>query len=288
MHMAPGDPVVTMLGTDFSPETEQALRRRLGLDQPLAVQYVTWVSKAVFGELGTSIKTSEPVGKMIGERFVATATLAGFALLAALVVAIPIGVVSAANRNTRLDYAAMGAAILGLSVPNFVLAILLILLFGVHLRVLPISGYGDIWARPFEAWPLYVMPVIALGIARAAVLARMVRASMLDVLHKDYVRTAHAKGLVRQAVLMRHALRNSLIPVITVAAVNFGYLLGGSVVIEQIFGFPGIGTLLISAVLFRDFPVIQGVTLVVAALFLLVSFVADVLYSLIDPRIRYA
>jgi peptide/nickel transport system permease protein len=288
MHLAPGDPVVNMLGEGYTPQMEQALRQRLGLDQPLPIQYVTWVSHSVVGDLGTSIRTNQPVSQMIAERFSATFSLALLALILALLLAIPIGVVSAANRNSPVDYLAMAGAVLGLSVPNFVLAIVLILVLSVNVQLVPTSGYANLWEEPGKAWPLYIMPVVALALARAAVLARMMRASMLDVLHQDYIRTARAKGLRQQAVLVGHALRSSLIPVITVAAINFGHLLGGSVVIEQIFGFPGIGTMLVSAVLFRDFPVILGSTLTVAVLFLAASLLADILYSVVDPRIRYA
>lgn len=288
MHLAPGDPLVNMLGEGYTPQMEQALRQRLGLDQPLPVQYVTWIGRSLVGDLGTSIRTSQPVSQMIAERFTATFTLAVLALLLALLLAIPIGVLSAANRNSPVDYIAMAGAILGLSVPNFVLAIVLILVLAVNFQLVPTTGYANLWEQPGKALPLYVMPVIALGVARAAVLARMMRASLLDVLHQDYIRTARAKGLRQRAVLVRHALRSSLIPVITVAAINFGHLLGGSVVIEQIFGFPGIGTMLVSAVLFRDFPVILGSTLTVAVLFLGASLIADILYSVVDPRIRYA
>jgi peptide/nickel transport system permease protein len=286
MHLAPGDPVALILGADAPPQASEALRVRLGLDRPLPLQFVVWIGHVLVGDLGTSIRTNEPVSKMIADRFAATSTLAGMALLVSLAVAVPVGVLSAARRNTLSDYLLLSGTILGLAIPNFVLALILILTVAVRLRLLPISGYADFWSDPLDAWRFYVLPVLALAAARAAVLARMIRSTMLDVLHKEYVRTARAKGLPPSAVLLGHALRNSLMPLVTVLAINFGYLLGGSVVIEQIFGIPGLGTLLITAVLARDFPVIQGVTLVIAGVFLFTSLLADVLYTFIDPRLR--
>jgi peptide/nickel transport system permease protein len=286
MHLAPGDPTETMLGPGYSPARATALREKLGLDQPLPIQYLTWLRNVATGDLGTSIRNKQAVSTMIQERLPATATLAVLALLFALAIALPIGVVSATRRNSWLDYVSMSFSIFGVSTPNFVLAILLILLLSVNLGLLPISGYENFWTDPGQASLLLIMPVIALGVSNTAVLARMMRASMLEVLNKDYVRVARAKGLKDGSLLLRHALKNALIPVITIAAIRIGDLLGGSVVIEQVFGIPGLGTLVISAVLARDFPVIQGVTLVIAGLFLLASLVADFMYALVDPRIR--
>jgi peptide/nickel transport system permease protein len=288
MHIGPGDPVASMLGSDYSAEAGDALRRQLGLDQPLAAQYGSWLAHALTGDLGMSIRSKQPVGQMVAERLPVTVSLAVLSLVVALAIAIPVGAVSAARRNSRVDYVSMAATMLGLSIPNFVLGVLLILVFAVHLRLLPISGYVEWWSRPLEAWPYYVMPVVTLGAARAAVLARQVRSGMLEVLRRDYVRTAYAKGLPRQTVLLGHALRNALVPVITLSAISFGYLLGGSIVVEQIFGLPGLGSLLVSAVLARDFPVIQSVTLLMAIFFVLASLIADALYAIADPRLRRA
>lgn len=287
IHLVPGDPIVVMLGPMATPELERALRAYYGLDQPLHQQYLAWLGRVLQVDLGRSIRTSEPVATMILERFPATLTLAVLAMLLALVVSLPAGVVSGLRRNTWSDHLIRLLALVGFAVPNFVLAIVMILVFGVWLRWLPIAGSSSLLADPLRAMPLYVMPTLALAAYYTAILTRFWRSSLLGVLACDYIRVAYAKGLSTTLVVRRHALKNAIIPIITVVAINFAYLLGGAVVVEQIFTIPGIGSLLIRAVVQRDFPVIQGVTLLVALFFIAANLVADLLYAWADPRIRY-
>lgn len=287
IHLAPGDPVAAMMGPLSTAELEKALRTYYELDRPLHEQYLSWLGHVVQGDLGKSIRTSEPVLRMILERFPATLTLATLAMALALTVSLPAGTISALRRNTWVDRLIMLLSLVGFSIPNFVLAIIMILVLGVWLRWLPISGTASILSDPARALPLYVMPTLALGAYYTAILARFWRSSLLDVMGRDYIRVAYAKGLWTSLVVRRHALKNSIIPIITVVAINFAYLLGGAVVIEQIFTIPGIGSMLIQAVVQRDFPVIQGITLVVALFFIVSNLVADVLYAWADPRIKY-
>lgn len=287
LHIAPGDPIDVMIGSaEITQETEQELIRFYGLDQPLFVQYFDWLRKVVVGNLGQSIHTREHVGTLIVDRFPVTMLLTLMAMGGAILLAIPIGILAAIKRNSIWDYLSMGGAVLGMSIPTFVLGVLLILFFGVLWRLFPISGIVDIYQDPGRAVVLMIMPSISLGLSRCAIFARLVRASILDVLLKDYIRVARAKGVSELMVLFRHALKNSLIPLLTVAAIQFAYLLGGAVVTENIFSIPGLGSLLIHAVSQRDFPVVQGITLVTALLFLASSFTADTLYGVLDPRVR--
>lgn len=287
LHIAPGDPIDVMIGSaEITPEVEQELVRFYGLDKPLHLQYIEWLRKVAVGDLGQSIHTREYVATLIAERFPVTMVLTLMAMGGAVLLAIPIGLVAALKRNTFLDYLTMGGAVLGMSIPTFVLGVLFILFFGVMWRLLPISGIVDIYREPGRAIMLMIMPAVSLGLSRCALFARLIRASMLEVLLKDYIRVARAKGLSEMAVVIRHALRNSLIPFITLAAIQFAYLLGGAVVTENIFSIPGLGSLLIHAVNQRDFPVVQGITLVTALIFLASSLVADILYGVLDPRVQ--
>ena len=288
IRVTPGDPVRIMMGNDSNPELERAIREELRLDQPIHVQYGEWLLGFLRGDFGKSIRTREPVVRLVAERLPVTLSLAIVAMVLAIAMALPVGIVAASNRNSPIDYGLMFLTTVAWSVPNFVVAILLIVVVAVNLRWLPISGTGNLFSDPLGSWRYFLMPTVALGLSRAAVMTRMLRSSMLDELQREYVRTAIAKGVGRGPMLRRHVLRNSLMPVVTVAAINFGYLLGGAVVIEQIFGLAGTGTLLVQAVFARDFPVIQAVTLMAALAFVGVNLLADVTYGVLDPRIRYA
>lgn len=287
MHVSEGDPIAIMLGSNTSPELEAALKARYHLDKPMYQQYILWLGRVLRGDLGNSIRTGEPVRKMILDRIPTTLTVTILAILVALAIAIPVGLISAYRHNTVVDYVSMILAMLGLSTPNFVLAIVLILFLSVVLNMLPTSGWRAPWEQPTTSWRFLIMPVIALGTARAALLARLLRSSVLDVLQKDYIKVARAKGLSERQVMLRHVVKNSMLPMITATAISFAYLLGGQIVIEQIFALPGVGNLLLTAVTQRDFPLIQGITLFIAGVFIISNLVADILYTFFDPRIAY-
>ena len=289
MHVAPGDPIELMLGQYATPPAVAALRERYQLDRPLPEQYLLWLGRAIRGDLGSSIRQSLPVTEMIAQRFPISLQLASAAMLFALLISIPTGILSAVRRNSWVDYLLTGISIGGLSIPNFALALLLIYAFSVKLGWFPITGIGTsggdgtLWGKlgPF------VLPAVALGAHQMAVLSRLLRSSMLDVLNQDYIRTANAKGLAFWSVIVGHAVRNALIPIVTVIAIQFGYLVGITITIEFIFAIPGMGSALLEAVIMRDFPVIQGFTLFMAVFFVLANLVADLLYTVIDPRITY-
>ena len=287
IHLTPGDPVAIMLREDADPAAAAALRKVLGLDRPLPIQYLTWVGRAARGELGRSIRTNQPVAEAILERLPVTLSLAGASTLLALAVALPAGILSAVRRNSVADVTGTLAALSGISMPNFWLATLLILLFSVKLGWLPPLGYvspaKDFWAGLRSL----ILPSITLGTAMTAVVMRMTRSSLLEVLQLDFVRTARAKGLGGTVVLLRHALRNALIPVVTVVGLQAGALLGGAIITETIFALPGVGRLLVDAIFQRDFPIVQGVVLLLAVNFLLVNLLVDIAYGYLDPRIRY-
>lgn len=289
MHVSPGDPIRIILGVFATEESVQALRHEYYLDKPLPEQYVRWIADAARGDLGRSIRTSENVSDMIKTRFPTSLALATGAMAFALLIAIPVGVISAFKHNSIFDYASMVVAMAGLSIPNFALALFLIFFFAANLGWFPITGVGQtrFLDDPIGTIRPYVLPAIALGTAQVAILARLLRSSMLDVLNQDFIRTAYAKGLTARSVLLRHALKNAMIPVITVVGINFAYLVGSTITIEYIFAIPGLGTALIQAVTNRDFPVIQGFTLFVAVFFILTNLLADIIYTYVDPRIRY-
>ncbi len=287
IHLTPGDPVAIMLREEADPVAAAALRKALGLDRPLPIQYLTWVSRAARGELGRSIRTNQPVAEAILERLPVTLNLAAAATLLALVVALPAGIVSAVRRNSAADIAGTLAALSGISLPNFWLAILLIFLFSVTLRWLPPLGYVSPVADLWGGLRSLALPAITLGTAMAAVVMRMTRSSLLEVLQLDFVRTARAKGVGEGGVILRHALGNALIPVVTVVGLQAGALLGGAIITETIFALPGVGRLLVDAIFQRDFPIVQGVVLLLALNFLVVNLLVDVAYAYLDPRIRY-
>lgn len=279
LHVAPGDPALTMAGEDAAQEDVEAIRAKLGLDKPLYVQYGIWLSQVLHGDLGRSIVTRRPVTTEIRIRVRPTAELATAAMVLATLFGMVIGVVSATRRYSLLDHTSMVVALLGVSTPIFWLGLMLIFLFSVRLRWFPTGG-----ADSFRS---LVLPAFTLSAASAAIIARMTRSSMLEVIGQDYVRTARAKGLIERTVLLRHALKNALIPVVTVIGLRFGYLLGGAVVTETVFTRPGLGRLLIDSIKFRDFPMVQGVIMVLAGSFVIVNLVVDLVYVYLDPRIRY-
>ncbi len=289
MHVSPGDPISIMLGAYSTPEAVQALKKEYFLDRSLPEQYVRWLGRMVQGDMGVSIRTNEPVMEIIATRLPISIGLATAATVVALLVAIPAGIAAAYWKKTAWDYGLMGFTMLGLSVPNFTLALLLILVFSMKLDWLPISGVGftsfadDFWAALLP----FLLPTVSLAVARIAELSRFVRASMLGVLNEDYIRTAYAKGLAPLGVVLTHGLKNAMIPVITVTAITFAYLVGTTITIEYIFAIPGVGSALVNAVVNRDFPVIQGLTLASALLFLLMNLLADYLYAVVDPRVVY-
>ncbi len=279
IRLVPGDPARLVLGLQASEEEVQRLRVQLGLDQPLPVQYVRFLGRLLQGDLGRSVVTGEPVAREIAARLPATVQLAVASTLVATAVGVAAGVVSATRQYSWLDYLVMTVALAGISLPVFWLGLMLMLLFSVHLRWLPAGGYGT---------PAHlVLPTVTLAAFSVAIIARMTRSSLLEVLHQDYVRTAWAKGLSSRAVVLRHALKNALIPVVTVIGLQFGGLLGGAILTETVFAWPGMGRLLVGAIVARDYPVVQGAVLVFAALFTLVNLAVDVLYAYVDPRIHY-
>jgi peptide/nickel transport system permease protein len=287
IHLTPGDPVRIMLREEADPATAATLRRQLGLDRPLPVQYLAWLGRAVQGELGRSIRTRQPVAEAIRQRLPVTLTVAGAALVVGLGIGLPAGILAATRPNSALDVLATLTAVSGVSVPSFWLALLLILLFSLTLGWLPPLGWVSPGHDPAGALRSLILPAITLGTAIAAVVMRMTRSSLLEVLGLDYVRTARAKGLGERRVLLTHALQNALIPVATVVGLQAGALLGGAVITETIFALPGVGRLLVDAIFQRDFPVVQGVVLLLAVNFLVVNLLVDLAYAWLDPRIRY-
>jgi len=289
LRLIPGDPVDVMMGADqVDAQTRQALRHELGLDLSLPHQYLRWVGRVVRGDLGRSVRNRESVVALIADKLPKTLLLTAASSLVALVVALPLGILAAVRRNTGADYAAMVFALLGVSVPNFFLGILLVLAFAVGLGWLPSQGYASVVVQPVQALQYLLLPALTLGLAMAGVVTRMVRSSVLEAIGQDYVRTARAKGLSERGVVWKHALKNALIPTVTVVGLQFGTLLGGAVVVEQVFSWPGIGWLVVHSIFARDYPVVQGVTLVVGVLFVVINTTVDVLYSVLDPRVRVA
>lgn len=281
LHLVPGDPAVVMLSESASGQDVEQLRHDLGLDQPLWVQYTLYIGHVVHGDLGRSIRLQQPVAQLIAGRLPNTLELAITSLTLATILGVAVGAISAVRRGRVSDHAVMAAALLGVSLPSFWLGLLLILFFGLRLGVLPIAGNQD-------GLSSLVLPAVTLAAVPTATIARLTRSGLLDVLGEDYIRTARAKGLKELAVIVNHALRNSMIPVITVVGVQFGVLLGGAVIVETVFAWPGVGRLLIDAVSARDFPLVQGIMLFISISFVLVNLLADVVYAYVDPRIRYA
>jgi peptide/nickel transport system permease protein len=287
VRLIPGDPIDVMYGTEGMDEARRAvLRHDLGLDQSIVVQYGRWLWRAVTGDLGTSYKAQMSVTDLIGQRLPATLILSFAALLVSLVIAIPLGIVAAVKRNTGWDFLALIFAIFGISLPNFWIGIVFVLLFAVSLRWLPSIGFVSPTQNLGDSIKHLILPAVTLGWSLAGTTTRLTRSSLLEEMGKDYVRTARGKGVKEKIVLTRHALRNALIPTVTMIGLQLGFLLGGTVVVEAVFAWPGIGLLLVDSIFARDYPVVQGVILVVAAMVVLVNLCVDIIYTFLDPRIR--
>ncbi|PYE85539.1 ABC transporter permease [Pseudoroseicyclus aestuarii] len=284
--LLPGDPVLAMAGEERDPATIEFLREKYRLNDPLPVQYFTWIGNALIGDLGISLRTNQPVLELIGEKLPVTIQLATMAMIFALVIGIPAGILSAIKKGTVTDYIANVVALSGLSIPNFWLGIMLILLVSVKWQLLPASGYVPFDEDPLRSIQVMIMPAFVLGTALAATLMRHTRSAMLTVLTSDYVRTARAKGLKERRVILKHAFRNALTPIVTLSALLFGELIAGAVLTEQIFTVPGFGKLIVDAVFNRDYAVVQGIVLVTAVGFIVMNLFADVAYVLLNPRLR--
>ena len=287
IHLTPGDPIDAMMAESVDATAKASLRAELGLDRPLPVQYAAWMGRVLRGDLGRSIRNGEPVVENVSRRIRPSLQLALLAMAISLLVAVPVGIVSAARRNTSVDRIGTTFALFGICMPNFLLALLLIFLFGVTLRWLPISGYVDPAEELVDGLRSLALPAVTLGLALAAVVTRTLRSSMLEALTEDYVRTARAKGLSEWRVVRGHVLRNALIPVVTVLGLQLGTLIGGAVITEYVFALPGVGRLVVDAVFARDYPLVQGVVLLIALGFIASNLLVDLLYGLIDPRIRH-
>jgi peptide/nickel transport system permease protein len=287
VRLAPGDPAALLLGPDATPADAAALRTRLGLDQPIVVQYLSFVLNAVRGDLGTSIFFNQPVTRVLLDRAEPTTFLALFSLTFAVVIATPIGIYAAYRRGSFLDQASISTAMLAASVPSFWTGLILQRYLATDLGWFPASGYGGPDADFLERMRHLLLPSLVLGIVNSALILRFTRASMLDVLSEDYVRTARSKGMSERRVVLRHALKNAAIPIITVVGLTFALLVSGAVVTERVFNIPGMGNLVVNAVLRRDYPVIQGTLIVVATLYVLINLAVDLLYAVIDRRVKY-
>jgi peptide/nickel transport system permease protein len=285
-HLLPGDPAMMMAGEDRDPDVIEALRRQYHFDQPIPIQYLYWIGGVLTGDLGQSIRLKLPVLALIAEKLPVTLQLATMAMGIALAIGVTAGILSAVNKNSWIDYVVSVVSLLGISTPNFWLGIMLIFVFAVTLGWLPASGYVSPFEDPWQSLATTIMPAFVLGNAIAGVIMRHTRGAMLQALSSDYVRTARAKGLSESKVVLKHAMRNALTPVITLGALEFGTLLSGAVLTEQIFTIPGFGKLIVDAVLNRDYAVVQGVVLVTATTYILLNLLADIGYILVNPRLR--
>jgi peptide/nickel transport system permease protein len=287
IHLAPGDPASVIAGPDANADDIARIQRQLGLDAPYHVQLFRWYGRLLQGDLGQSIFLRRPVLEAIIDRVEPTLLLTLYAMLVAILVGVPSGVVSARHHNTTTDQALMSVALIGISIPNFLLGLILILTFSVGLGWFPVAGYSPLeygWLKTLRSLTL---PAFALGLVQSALIARIARSTMLDVLREQFITAGRAKGLAENVVVYKHALKNAMIATVTVIGISFAILISGSVVVEQVFNIPGLGRLIISAVLRRDYPVIQGVVLCIAAVYMLVNLVIDLSYLLFDPRVRY-
>ena len=287
LRITPGDPAAVMLGPQATQQDIAALRAQLGLDQSILTQYVTWLGHLAQGDLGQSIFLNKPVLTVLADRAEPTFWLTLMSLALATAIALPVGILSAVKRGTALDQSVQGFSMFTSSVPSFWLGLLLMEFFSVKLGWLPVAGYGGPGASIGDRLSHLILPAVVLGLVNSALITRFIRASMLDVLRDDYVRTARAKGLTETRVILRHAVRNALIPILTVLGLTAALLVSGAVVTETVFGLPGVGSLVVSAVLRRYYPVIQGALLVIAAIYVLINLFIDLLYLLVDPRVRY-
>jgi peptide/nickel transport system permease protein len=287
IHFIPGDPARNIAGPNATPEQLDALRHRLRLDRPLWTQYTVWLLNVLRGDMGESFINNYPVNKMIAARVPATIELALAAAIIAVLISFPLGILAAVRQGTALDFASTLFSALSFAIPGFWLAILFLLLFGVKLKILPASGRPDLMEEPVEHLKSLIMPAMTLGIGMAAKLARYLRSSMLEALNQDYVCTARSKGLAERTVIYGHALRNAMIPVVTVLALQTGDLLSGAIIVESIFAWPGVGRLTLQAIEWRDYSLLQADVLYLVVAFLFINLLADFAYAVVDPRIRY-
>ncbi|MEZ5725051.1 MAG: ABC transporter permease [Paracoccaceae bacterium] len=285
VEMVPGDPATFMLGTGAQPDTLAALREQLGLNQPLPIRYADWLGAVLSGDLGVSFTYKTPVAGMIADRMQVSLPLAVMALALAVAIAFPVGIFAASRRGRVGDTTVMGLTQIGIALPNFWFAMLLVLLFAVRLRLLPAGGFAG-WDHPVAALRSLLLPAVALALPQAAILARVLRSALIETLDQDYIRTARAKGLTRGQSLRRHALRNALIPVLTIMGMQFSFLLAGAIIIENVFYLPGLGRLIFQAITQRDLIVVQSAVLVLVAAVILVTFLVDMAYAAVDPRLR--
>ena len=287
LHLAPGDPAAIIAGDLASPEDVAKIRAKLGLDQPLLIQFFRWINQLVHGDLGNSIFSAHPVSQLIGQRIEPTLSLTLMTLMISILLAVPLGVVAAWRVGSWIDRGVMGFAVFGFSVPGFVIGYVLIWVFSIELGLLPVQGYTPL-SQGFGKWLAnIILPSVTLALAYMALIARITRAAMLETLSQDYIRTANAKGLATPAVLLRHALHNASVPIVTVIGIGVALLIGGVVVTESVFAIPGLGRLTVDAILRRDYPVIQGIILVCSGAYVVINLVVDMLYTVLDPRIRY-
>jgi peptide/nickel transport system permease protein len=287
IHLVPGDPAQILLGESATPQTIALLRQQLGLDKPLPVQFGLWLVQVLQGNLGQSIQMQQPVQEAIWQRLPVTVELGVASLLLSLMLAFPLGIYSATHRNSWIDWLVNIVSLLGTAIPSFVLGLLLLLFFSVSMRLFPPGGYVPLDVNPLANLQDLVLPMITLSAGSVAVNMRQIRASMVDVLNQDYVRTARAKGLSERRIEYTHALRNAIIPVLTIVGLQFGAILGGTFVVETIFLWPGIGQLAVNSILSKDYPVVQGVVLFSAFTYMTTNLVVDVLYALLNPQIRF-
>ena len=287
IHLVPGDPAQILLGESATPQTIALLRQQLGLDKPLPVQFGLWLVQVLQGNLGQSIQMQQPVQEAIGQRLPVTVELGVASLLLSLIVAFPLGIYSATHRNSWIDWLVNIVSLLGTAIPSFVLGLLLLLFFSVSMRLFPPGGYVPLDVNPLANLQDLILPMVTLSAGSVAVNMRQIRASMADVLSQDYVRTARAKGLSERRIEYTHALRNAIIPVLTIVGLQFGAILGGTFVVETIFLWPGIGQLAVTSILSKDYPVVQGVVLFSAFTYMITNLVVDVLYALLNPQIRF-
>jgi peptide/nickel transport system permease protein len=288
IYLVPGDPASVMLGVDATPQEVEQLREEMGLNKPIHVRFLIWGANVLRGDLGESFYLGgRKVAGVLFERLPATIELALAALVFAVLIGVPMGIIAAIRHNTLADQVVMSVTLIGISIPSFWLGLILILVLSVGLRLLPSGGYAPI-SEDFFRWLRYILlPAFSLGFMQSALIARMTRSSMLDVLKQDYIRTARAKGLAAPTVITRHALKNAMIPILTTVGITFGVLLGGAIIVETVFTYPGVGRLVVMAVQRRDYPLMQGALLLIGCGYAVVNLVVDVMYALIDPRIKY-
>jgi peptide/nickel transport system permease protein len=287
LRLSPGDPAAILAGDTASPADIERIREQLGLTQPIHIQFIEWIGRLFRGDLGTSIISKLPVSTMIGQRMEPTLALATTTIIFAVLVAVPLGVIAAWKHGTWVDRAVMAFSVLGFSIPTFVLGYLWIYGISMNLRWLPVQGYSPI-ANGFGPFiERLILPTLTLSVIYIALIARITRASVLEILNEDYIRTAHAKGMRERKILVKHALRNAAVPIVTIIGIGIALLISGVVVTESVFNLPGLGRLTVDAVLARDYPIIQGVILVFSGVYVLVNLTIDLLYTVLDPRIRY-